>query len=459
MTTIHTVAVAALIVLCVALVVLWLRVRIALAGSRAEVANLRQTAELDESRRREAAIAEDARRREAAEAEKHSREQMQEAFRAEFQMLAARIFEERSTAFKATNKESIDQLLKPFRDNLVDFRKRVEDIYSEENRQHGALKSELNHLLELNRRITEETSNLTSALKGSSKVQGDWGEMILERMLEASNLQRGVHYFVQENFKDEAGANVRPDIVLTLPEGKRVVIDSKVSLTAWVDYTAACSDSDDEAVREGHLRRHVASVRGHIAELHARNYQGTVADSPDFVIMFVPGEPAFMSALQADSSLWAEGYNKRVIISSPTNLFALLRIVDDLWKRDNQSKHALEIARQGGALYDKFVGFVSSLEDVGRGLDRAQKSYVDAFGQLSAGKGNLVGRAERLREMGVKASKKLSSALVDASSDAADSSAENASLDASTESGAADATSESVSADVTNDTLDNPIEN
>jgi DNA recombination protein RmuC len=255
-------------------------------------------------------------------------------------------------------------------------------------------------------------------------VQGDWGEMILERMLESSNLQKGVHYFVQENFKDDSGANLRPDIVLTLPEGKRIVIDSKVSLTAWVDYVESLESSGADATSvagasaaEAHLRKHIASMRGHVAELHARNYQGTVADSPDFVIMFVPGEPAFMSALQADSTLWAEAYNKKVIISSPTNLFALLRIVDDLWKRDNQSKHALEIARQGGALYDKFVGFVASLEDVGRNLDRAQKSYGEAFGQLSGGKGNLVTRAEKLREMGVKASKKLPAPLLDSASD------------------------------------------
>jgi DNA recombination protein RmuC len=404
MTTFYIIAILALGALSVWFFVEWQRGRIDLARAGDEVVRLREAADAEAVRRREEAEA----RRQAAEAERLSREGMQEAFRAEFQLLAGRIFEEKSAAFRATNKESIDLLLKPFRDNLIDFRKRVEDIYSEENRQHGALKSELNHLLELNRQITRETSNLTSALKGSSKVQGDWGEMILERMLESSNLQKGVHYFVQENFKDESGANVRPDIVLTLPEGKRVVIDSKVSLTAWVDYTGA----EDDASRETHLRKHVASMRGHVAELHSRNYQGTVADSPDFVIMFVPGEPAFMSALQADSALWAEAYNKKVIISSPTNLFALLRIVDDLWKRDNQSKHALEIARQGGALYDKFVGFVSSLEEVGRGLDRAQKSYGEAFGQLSVGKGNLVTRAEKLREMGVKASKKLPAPLL-----------------------------------------------
>lgn len=355
---------------------------------------------------------------------------------------------------------SIELILKPFRENLTDFRRRVEEIYAEENRQQGALKNELKNLLELNQRITRETSNLTSALKGSGKVQGDWGEMILERMLESSNLRRGVHYFVQENFKDEHGANLRPDIVLTLPEGKRIVIDSKVSLTAYVDFSGvgtaedgaaqgvgadrtvsgasvtagragtayAASGSADgnsgrlsgredtaaaEALRIAHLRKHVASFRAHIAELHAKNYQTAVADSPDFVIMFVPSEPAFMAALQADSALWGEAYNKKVIVSSPTNLFALLKIVDDLWKRDTQSKNAIEIARQGGALYDKFVGFVETLQDVGRGLDRAQKSYDEAIGQLSGGKGNLVSRTERLRELGVKATKKLPASMID----------------------------------------------
>ena len=336
---------------------------------------------------------------------------------------------------RAAMNTDIELILKPFRDNLTDFRRRVEEIYSEENRQQGALKNELRNLLELNRQITRETSNLTSALKGSSKVQGDWGEMILERMLETSNLQRGVHYFVQENFKDADGNNVRPDIVLTLPEGKRIVIDSKVSLTAWVDHVAAseavgegtnanvtgtkntngANTGSTEQAKDAHLRRHIASLRGHISELHARNYQGSVEDSPDFVIMFVPNEPAFMSALAADNSLWAEAYNKKVIVSSPTNLFALLKIVDDLWKRDNQSKHALEIARQGGALYDKFVGFVETMQDVGRNIDRAQKSYTEAMGQLKDGRGSLANRAEKLHQMGVRASKKLPAGFIDPS--------------------------------------------
>jgi DNA recombination protein RmuC len=410
MTAASIITILALAALTAWLFVRWQRAHTAFIRADAEVARLRDAAETESNRRRE----EHESRRLAAEQERLARDEMQAAFRAEFQLLAGRILDEKSAALKATNRESLEILLKPFRDNITDFRKRVEDIYSEENRQHGALKSELHHLMELNRQITRETSNLTNALRGSSKVQGDWGEMILERMLESSNLQRGVHYMVQENFKDESGANVRPDIVLALPEGKRIVIDSKVSLTAWVEYTGA----EDDSSRETHMRKHIASMRAHVAELHTRNYQSSVADSPDFVIMFVPGEPAFMAALQADGSLWAEAYNKKVIISSPTNLFALLRIVDDLWKRDNQGKHALEIARQGGALYDKLVGFVNSLEDVGRNLDRAHKSYDEAFNQLSSGKGNLVSRAERLRQMGVKASKKLPTPLLDAADDA-----------------------------------------
>ncbi len=402
---------AILLVIAVIFVVLWRQsVSDALSADRNAEQLRAESAAKDVSIVR--AESEISKLREKAESDRAELEKLQESFRLEFRNMANDILEEKSKQFKETNKESIDTLLKPFKDNLADFKRRVEDIYSEENRQHGALKSELRNLLELNQRITEETSNLTNALKGSNKVQGDWGEMILERMLESSNLQRGVHYFVQENFKDEDGNNLRPDVVLTLPEGKRIVIDSKVSLTAYVGYCSA----EEEAGRENFMKEHLGSVRRHVGELHAKNYQNLV-DSPDFVIMFVPNEPAFMCALQNDKALWADAYNKKVIISSPTNLFALLKIVDDLWKRDNQSKHALEIARQGGALYDKFVGFVSSLEEVGRNIDRAQKSYGQAYGQLKEGSGNLVRRAENLRELGVKASKKLPAQLTDSFED------------------------------------------
>lgn len=406
---------SAIVLLCAVTIIVWLGCRRNVREANLLLASERQLAEqlraevagkAVELARAEAEIA---RLREKSESDRRELEKLQESFRLEFRNLANDILEEKSRQFKETNKESLDILLKPFRDNLADFKKRVEDIYSEENRQHGSLKSELKNLLDLNRRITQETTNLTNALKGSSKAQGDWGEMILERMLESSNLQKGVHYFVQENFKDGDGNNLRPDVVLTLPEGKRIVIDSKVSLTAYVGYSC----EEDDGQRENYLREHIGSVRRHVNELYERNYQSLV-DSPDFVIMFVPNEPAFMSAMQKDNSLWAEAYNKKVIVSSPTNLFALLKIVDDLWKRDNQSKHALSIAEEGGRLYDKFVGFVASLEDVGRNIDRAQKSYDQAFNQLKGGRGSLVTRSEKLRELGVKASKKLSPQLTDA---------------------------------------------
>lgn len=250
---------------------------------------------------------------------------MEETFRTQFKNLANDILGEQSRTFKETNREALDVLLKPFRDNIVEFRERVEKIYSSENEQRGALRNELERLMELNRRITTETTNLTNALKGNSKVQGDWGEMILETILDNSNLIRGVHYDTQLNIKDEAGNNLRPDVVLYLPEGKRIVIDSKVSLTAFVGYVGA----EDEATRRQYLASHVASVRQHVVELGRKEYQ-RLLDSPDFVIMFIPNEPAFLAALQNDSSIWADAYDKKVIISSPTNLFALLKLVDDL---------------------------------------------------------------------------------------------------------------------------------
>jgi len=237
------------------------------------------------------------------------REKMEETFRTQFKNLANDILGEQSRTFKETNREALDVLLKPFRDNIVEFRERVEKIYSSENEQRGALRNELERLMELNRRITTETTNLTNALKGNSKVQGDWGEMILETILDNSNLIRGVHYDTQLNIKDEAGNNLRPDVVLYLPEGKRIVIDSKVSLTAFVGYVGA----EDEATRRQYLASHVASVRQHVVELGRKEYQ-RLLDSPDFVIMFIPNEPAFLAALQNDSSIWADAYDKKVII-------------------------------------------------------------------------------------------------------------------------------------------------
>ncbi len=333
---------------------------------------------------------------------------VQDAFRAEFKILANSIFDEKSSQFKQTNKESLELLLKPFRENISDFKQRVEQIYSTENVQRGELKAEIKNLLEQTNRITAETTALTRALRGDSKTQGDWGEMLLSTILDSSGLQRGVHYSVQENLKDEDGNNLRPDVILNLPDKKHVVIDSKVSLTAFVNLSAA----EDEPARRTALEAHIQSVRNHIRSLGSKGYQNLIA-SPDFVIMFIPNEPAFLTAIQADNALWSEAYGRKVIISSPTNLFAILKIVHDLWRREDQSRNARDIAEAGANLYDKLMGLAETLLDLGRNLDSTQKNYEKALNQLKTGKGNLISRSENLRRLGIKADKSLPAALAD----------------------------------------------
>ncbi|WP_297931309.1 DNA recombination protein RmuC [uncultured Alistipes sp.] len=325
-------------------------------------------------------------------AERAERERMEETMRLQFKNLAGEILGEQSRQFRQTNKESLDILLKPFRDNIADFRERVERIYSHENEQRGELKNELRNLMELNRRITAETTNLTNALKGNSKVQGDWGEMLLSTILEGSALIRGIHYETQCNIKDAEGRNLRPDVVLHLPEKKHIVIDSKVSLTAFVECTAA----ESEAERTRLMAAHVASVRQHVKELGSKEYQ-RLLDSPDFVIMFVPNEPAFLEALKADRTIWSDAYDRKVVISSPTNLFALLRLVADLWKYADQDRNTKEIAQCGLKLYEQLVAFTSSLEGVGTALGKARDAYDDAYKRLCTGNDNIVRVGERLK--------------------------------------------------------------
>ncbi|MBP3425676.1 MAG: DNA recombination protein RmuC [Rikenellaceae bacterium] len=344
--------------------------------------------------------------------EREDADKNREVMRGEFKLLASEILASESEKFKATNKESLQILLKPFGDNLRDFKERVERIHATELTQQGAIQNELKNLQRLNQQITSETANLTRALKGDSKYQGDWGEMVLATILESFNFQQGVHYFTQENFKDEEGRNLRPDVVMNLPGGKQIVIDSKVSLTAFVGYVGAESD----AQRDAELKAHLESTRRHVDELSRKNYQslGLIKErTPDFVIMFMPNEPAFMAALQSDGSLWEDAYRKNVIIASPTNLFALLKIIDDLWYRDAQSRNALDIAEQGTKLYEKFVGFVADLEAVGASLGKASGSYEEAMKKLSTGRGNLVGQCEKLQKLGVKSKKQLSKAMLD----------------------------------------------
>lgn len=327
----------------------------------------------------------------------------------QFEKTANDIFERKTRQLRDTNKESLDIILKPLKDNISDFKSRVEEIYSKETEGRGALKSELNRLMELNRRITEETNNLTSALRGNSKVQGDWGEMVLDTILESSNLQKGIHYTTQSNIKDAEGNNLRPDVIVNLPDGKKIVIDSKVSLTAYVNY---CSAEDEESRRRA-MNDHLRSVRAHVNELGRKSYQDNILGSPDFVIMFIPTEPAFLAAVQCDAELWNEAYHKKVIISSPTNLFGMLKIVADLWKRDDLGRNANRIAKEGAMMYEKFVTFINTLEAIGKNLDTMQGNYDKAMKQLRDGKGNLVSRAEKLKALNVKVSKSLPQSMVE----------------------------------------------
>ena len=351
--------------------------------------------DLTARRARDEAEIEALRQRHAEEraAEKERREREEETLRLQFRNLATEILGEQSQRFRQTSQESIDVLLKPFRDNITEFRKRVEEIYTTQTTQRGELKNELQRLMELNRTISTEAQNLTNALKGNSKVQGDWGEMLLETILDNSALLKGIHYETQYNIKDAEGRNLRPDVVLHLPEQKEIVIDSKVSLTAFVNYTAA----EDEDARRQHLAAHVASVRQHVTELGRKEYQ-RLLNSPDFVIMFIPNEPAFLAALQNDPAIWADAYEKKVIVSSPTNLFALLKLVADLWKYNDQDKNTKEIAACGVKLYEQLVAFTASLEGVGTALEKARDAYEDAHKRLCTGNDNIIRVGERLRK-------------------------------------------------------------
>ena len=373
------------------------------------IASNREAAE--ERARRQALEEKLAALRAETEAE-HIRRREEEQLRDERQRTAFRnmandILEEKSRQFKESNRESLEALLKPFRENIDSFRRRVDEVYDKEAQQRFSLKEEIRRLSEANLRMSEEATNLARALTGDSKVQGDWGEMILDTILDSSHLVRGIHYRTQETLKDASGNNLRPDVILNLPDGKQIVIDSKVSLTAYVAYTESRTPEDSARYVKDHLR----SVRAHIDELGGKRYQ-TLVQSPDFVIMFVPNEPAFLLAMQQEPALWSDAY-KKVIVSSPTNLFALLKLVDDLWKRDNRNRNAIAIATEGANLYDKFVGFADTLTDLGRSIASASDKYDKAIKQLKTGSGNLIRRSEKLRELGVKATKTLPRQMAD----------------------------------------------
>lgn len=348
---------------------------------------------------------------------RNEREESERTLKTEFKNLANEILTEHQHNLRQANRDSIDLMLKPFKDNITEFRERVERIYAHENEQRGALKNELDNLLKLNQQMTSSAANLTDALRGNSKVQGDWGEAYLETILESTGLVKGLHYHIQQNFKDEEGANQRPDVVLSLPEERRIVIDSKVSLTAYIRYTEASTDAERKAA----LAEHISSVRKHFQELAAKEYQ-KLLNSPDFVVMFVPTEPAFLEALKADNTIWTDAYAKKIIISSPTNLFALLKMVGDMWRRDAQSKNQAEIVDKATKLYEQLVAFTEQLEGVGSALDSAKSRYDEAYKRLHTGNNNIVRLGEHLRKLGLptkkqQSAKALAEADVDQDSD------------------------------------------
>lgn len=337
-------------------------------------------------------------------------EQLQDKFKAEFKNLANEIFEDKSKRFSEQNIQNISQILNPLGDKIKDFEKKVEETYDRESQQRFSLKEEVKRLAELNQQVKMEANNLVKALKGESKTQGNWGEVILESILQQSGLNRNREYFVQESIKTDDGKRFQPDVVVHFPDGRCVVIDSKVSLTAYERFCTA----DDENGQALALREHLLSVKKHVDELSGKRYQDLVGSgSLDSVMMFMPVEPAYLLAVQNDSELWNYAWEKRVVLISPTNLIAILRIVENLWRLENQNRNAEEIARQCGALYDKFVGLTSDFTEVGRLLDKSKEAYQASMNKLTTGKGNIVNRLEGIRKLGARTSKNIPPQMLD----------------------------------------------
>ncbi|MBO3700441.1 DNA recombination protein RmuC [Roseivirga sp. E12] len=344
--------------------------------------------------------------------QKEELEKLNQRFALEFKNLANEIFEEKSKKFTEQNKTNIHDLLNPLKEKIGEFQKKVEDSNKEGAERNASLVQQIKHLSDLNKQITKEAENLTKALKGDSKAQGNWGEVILERILEKSGLEKGREYETQVSETGDDGKRYQPDVVIKLPDNKHVIVDSKVSLTAYERFV----NEESEAEKLVQLKLHINSIKAHVKGLSEKSYQNLYGlDGLDFVLLFIPIEPAFTLAVQHDPDLFNDAYAKNIVIVSPTTLIATLRTIASIWKQEYQNKNAIEIARQGGALYDKFQSFTEDLISIGKHLNGTQKAYQESMKKLSEGSGNLVKRAETLKKLGAKASKNMDERLLNRS--------------------------------------------
>ena len=384
-----------------------------LAAAREENSALHTRLELlnDEMERRENQKAE----------QEEKRKEQEQLLESRFRNLANDILRQNTADLKSQNEERLLEILAPLRSNIDDFRKAVTDTYNNEARERFSLSERIKELVDLNQSISRQARELSEALRGDSKVQGDWGEMVLESILERSGLQKGVEYITQVTtdsagnaLRNEDGSLLRPDVVVKYPDGRFVVIDSKVSLTAFVDY----ANADNDEVREGAAMRHVRSVKKHVDELARKRYQEYVGEAKlDFVMMFIPNEPAYIAAMRLDPGLWQEAYDRQVLIVSPTHLVSGLKLIAQLWSRDRHTKNAITIAEEAGKMYDKFADFTKDMERIEKALGSTRKAYDDAMTKLTTGTGNLLNRALNLQKLGVKASKQLAASVAKEASD------------------------------------------
>lgn len=321
-----------------------------------------------------------------------------------FKTIANDILQQNTTIFKEQNETRLNEILSPLKENIEQFKKTIIESYSTEARERYSLQIHIKELIELNQSIGKEAKDLTLALKGNSKIQGNWGEMILENILEKSGLEKGREFHVQESTTNEEGKRLIADVVVNYPDGRKIVIDSKVSLNAYTDYV----NCDTPEEQELHKKKHLTSIRNHINELKAKKYQDYLGkEKAEFVMMFIPNEAAYICAMQLDHNIWQEAYDCRVLIISPTHLISVLKLIEQLWQQDRQTRNAIEIANESGKMYDKLVGFVDDMLKINNSINNAQKAYNDAMTKLSEGKGNVISKANKLKEMGAKASKAL----------------------------------------------------